>query len=96
MKDLIKALTIIQNYLLHPEHSTTSCDEGIFYVYGIDLNKINVDTIHELYNLGFILGTGNDDIDICHINYSPINDIYWNELKVKLGNCFRSYKYGSC
>ena len=53
MEDLIKALQILLKYG-NPKYPTV-CEHDILYIVGIDLEKISIEDITELENLGFII-----------------------------------------
>lgn len=93
MNDLIEALTIIQKCLKnYNEKFPTACEHDILYVCGVDFNKVTVNMLHKLKELGFIPGSDDDgDIDLTDIDKET-----WNNMKGELTNCFRSYRFGSC
>ena len=64
MKDLIKALTILQSFLKNPDAKyPTACEHDVLYVCSIDFNKITANDIHTLSELGFFPGS-DEDADI--------------------------------
>ena len=107
MNDLIEALTIIQKCLEnYNEKFPTACEHDVLYVCGVDFNKVTVDMLHKLNELGFIPGS-DDDVDILiqydddgehvgEIDFGKIDQETWDTIKDDLTNCFRSYKFGSC
>jgi len=107
MKDLIKALTILQSFLKNPDTKyPTACEHDVLYVCSIDFNKITANDIHTLSELGFFPGSDedadifikyNDDGEyIGEIDLNTISEETWNSIKGDLTNCFRSYRFGSC
>ena len=107
MKDLIEALTILQNYIVgYNKEYPISCEHDILYVCGVNFDLITVDILHKLSKLGFLPGS-DDDADILvnydndgyadeEIDFNTIDDETWNSIKNDLTNCFRSYRFGSC
>lgn len=106
MKDLIEALTIIQNCLLDPETRwPTSCEHDLLYVYGVNFDKVTVDMIHKLAKLGFYPGSDDDDViliqcndegEYVEIDFDTIDEDTWDSIKHNLTDCFRSFRFGSC
>lgn len=60
MEDLIKALQILLKYG-NPKYPTV-CEHDILYIVGIDLEKISIEDITELENLGFIINIKESEI----------------------------------
>lgn len=92
MKDLIKALTILQKYMDENNQFPTSCEHDVLYVHGVHLHKMNADAVCELINLGFMPGS-DDDTDYDWDNFTQED---WEDRWPFLADCFYSYKYGSC
>lgn len=94
MEELIKALTILLSYMKEDYHRDfpTHCEHDVLYVCGVDLERMDVDTVQKLIDLGFNPGSDSD------------TDYYWDEFtqeeweirREDLTDCFHSYKYGSC
>lgn len=106
MKDLIEALTIIQNCLLDPETKwPTSCEHDVLYVCEVDFDKVTVEILHQLAKLGFYPGSDDDASILIEYNdgeydgeldFETIDEVTWDSIKYDLTNCFRSYRFGSC
>ena len=95
MEDLIKALNIIWPYLEDYNNKwPTSCEHDILYVCGVDMDKIHIEEIHELYKLGFLPGSDEDGAK--SVDFKNIGQNDWDKIKGNLTNCFRSYRFGSC
>lgn len=92
MKDLIKALTILQKYMDENNQFPTHCGHDVMYVHGVHLHKMDAATVHELIELGFNPGS-DDDTDYDWDNFTQED---WEERWPFLADCFYSYKYGSC
>ena len=60
MEDLIKALQILLKYG-NPKYPTV-CEHDILYIVGIDLEKISIEDINELENLGFNINIEESEI----------------------------------
>ena len=60
MEDLIKALQILLKYG-NPKYPTV-CEHDILYIVGIDLEKISIEDITKLENLGFIINIKESEI----------------------------------
>lgn len=60
MEDLIKVLQILLKYG-NPKYPTV-CEHDILYIVGIDLEKISIEDITELENLGFIINIKESEI----------------------------------
>jgi len=60
MEDLIKALQILLKYG-NPKYPTV-CEHDILYIVGIDLEKISIEDITELENLGFNINIEESEI----------------------------------
>lgn len=60
MEDLIKALQILLKYG-NPKYPTV-CEHDILYIVGIDIEKISIEDITELENLGFIINIKESEI----------------------------------
>lgn len=94
MEELIIALNIFSKYMKddYSREFPTSCEHDVLYVCGVDLERMDVDTVQKLIDLGFNPGSDSD------------TDYYWDEFtqeeweirRKDLTDCFHSYKYGSC
>ena len=60
MEDLIKALQILLKYG-NPKYPTV-CEHDILYIVGIDLEKISIEDITELENLGININIEESEI----------------------------------
>lgn len=60
MEDLIKALQILLKYG-NPKYPTV-CEHDILYIVGIDIEKISIEDITELENLGFNINIEESEI----------------------------------
>lgn len=60
MEDLIKALQILLKYG-NPKYPTV-CEHDILYIVGIDIEKISIEDINELENLGFNINIEESEI----------------------------------
>lgn len=102
MKELIEALQIMLRYFKDADEKfPTHCEHDILYVWGVDFDKIPLEDVLRLYELGFIPG-GDYDCEAIDEVIGEENDFkdmtaeQWNEIKGNIDECFRSYKYGSC
>ena len=107
MRDLIEALLILQSCLRDPETKwPTHCEHDILYVCDVDFNKVTIEILHKLSELGFEPGS-DDDADILNqydeegdytnsIDFRTIDQETWDTIKDDLTDCFRSYRFGSC
>jgi hypothetical protein len=94
MEELIKALTILSKYMKDDYHRKfpTHCKNGVLYVCGVDLKKMNASVVSELVELGFTPGS-DDDTNYYWDNFTQDD---WENRWPFLADCFHSYKYGSC
>lgn len=93
MEKLIKALSILSNYLKdYNRNYPTSCEHDTLFVCGVDLERMNESTVKELIECGFIPGS---DQDTCY-DWSNFTQEDWEVRRLELTDCFYSYKYGSC
>ena len=98
MKDLIAALLIFARCLKKENaYAQIHCEHDVMYVCGVDMNKLSVDDVHKLYELGFIPGDGDSDYEICEdVDFETITQKEWDNIKNELTDCFYSYRFGSC
>jgi hypothetical protein len=102
MKELIEALQIMLRYFKNADEKfPTHCEHDILYVWGVDFDKIPLDDVLRLYELGFIPGSDYDCEAIDEVigeenDFKDMTAEQWNEIKNNIDECFRSYKYGSC
>ena len=94
MEELIRALNILSKYMKEDYNRDfpTSCEHDVLYVCGVDLERMDVDTVSKLIELGFIPGS-DDDTDYYWDNFTQEE---WKIRRKNLTDCFYSYKYGSC
>lgn len=98
MEELIRALNILSKYMKddYCRDFPTSCEHDVLYVCSVDLERMDVDTVHKLIELGFIPGS---DDDTGYYNYywdDNFTQEEWEIRRKNLTDCFHSYKYGSC
>lgn len=93
MEELIRALNIFSKYMKNDYHREfpTSCEHDVLYVCGVDLERMDVDTVQKLIELGFIPGSNDADYD-----WDNLTQEEWEIRRENLTDCFYSYKYGSC
>lgn len=98
MKDLIAALLIFARCLKKEDvYAPISCEHDVMYVCGVDMNKLSLDDVHKLYELGFIPGDGDCDYELCEdVDFKTIIQKEWDSIKNELTDCFYSYRFGSC
>lgn len=94
MDELIKALSILSQYLRDDYYKDfpTHCEHDVFYVCGVKLSQMDVDTVRKLIDLGFIPGSTNDT----NYYWDNLTQEEWEQRWPLLTDCFHSYKYGSC
>ena len=92
MKDLIKALTILQKYMDENNQFPTSCEHDVLYVHGVNFEHMDINTAKEILDCGFIPGS---ECDTIH-DWGNMTEEFWKKLKEDLSPCCFSYKYGSC
>lgn len=95
MEELIRALNILSKYMKEDYYRDfpTSCEHDVLYVCGVDLERMDVDIVQKLIDLGFIPGS-NDDTD--YYWRGNFTQEEWEIRRKNLTDCFYSYKYGSC
>lgn len=94
MEELIRALNIFSKYMKNDYHREfpTHCEHDVLYVCGVDLERMDVDTVQKLIDLGFNPGS-TEDTDYYWDNFTQEE---WEIRRENLTDCFHSYKYGSC
>lgn len=97
MEELIRALNILSKSLKddYCRDFPTSCEHDVLYVCGVDFERMDVDTVHKLIELGFIPGSDNDT-DFYWGDFNNFTQEEWEIRRKNLTDCFHSYKYGSC
>ena len=94
MENLIKALQILMNYMDKDSYDwgwPTACEHGVLYVNGVNVHKMDWDTVVGLHMLGFNVGEEGDIED-----FDELTEDKWNTIKYVIDDCAYSYRYGSC
>ena len=94
MENLIKALQILMNYMDKDSYNwgwPTACEHDVLYVNGVNVHKMDWDTVVGLHMLGFNVGEEGDIED-----FDELTEDKWNTIKYTIDNCAYSYRYGSC
>ena len=94
MEELIRALNILSKYMRDDYHKEfpTHCKHDVLYVCGVDLKKMDADTVSKLVDLGFTPGSDSDT----NYYWDILTQEEWGQRWPTLSDCFYSYKYGSC
>lgn len=98
MEELIRALNILSKYMKEDYNRDfpTSCEHDVLYVCGVDLEKMDADTVSKLIELGFTPGSTEDTNYYWDFHSSGMGQEEWEIRRKNLTDCFHSYKYGSC
>lgn len=92
MEELIKALTILKEYMKDGcKKYPTMCLPDVMYVVGVDLKRLDADTVKELVECGFYPGSESDE-DYDWDNFTQED---WENRWPFLSDCFYSSRYGS-
>lgn len=94
MEELIRALNILSKYMRDDYHKEfpTHCEHDVLYVCGVDLKKMDADTVNRLIELGFTPRSNSDTV----YYWENLTQEEWEQRWPTLSDCFYSYKYGSC
>ena len=99
MDELIEALQFIKQFMFDPtDRYFAQAEHDIWYIHGIDLEKMTAADVRKLCDYGFYPGMDDDytSEELQNIGFEDITDIVWNKHKYDFSNCLHSYRYGSC
>lgn len=102
MKDLIEALTLFITLLERPDcYAPIHCEHDIFYVCGIDMDKVTAEHVRKLAKLDFYPGADEDysireEMFGSDFEWETVTDEQWEQIKDSLTDCFYSFRFGSC
>ena len=102
MKDLIKALQFILQFMKDPDDKyPTACGHDTLYIWGIDFSKMSYQDVKKLLDYEFFPGTDDDwDIIVDYLGedngWDDLTEETWLALRYNISDCVHSYRYGSC
>ena len=102
MKNLIEALQIMLRYFKNADEKfPTHCEHDILYVYGVDFERMPLDAVLRLYEMGFFPGSDEDGEAFDEVlgeeyNFEDMTAEQWDEIKNNIDECFYPFRYGSC
>lgn len=102
MEKLIEALKFIMGFMKKPETEwPTACEHDDFYVCRVDLERMSIEDVKKLDELGFLVGS-DDNWSIFEsmfgkdFEYEDMTEEQWLAIRGYLTDCVHSFKYGSC